>query len=134
MPRRASSSLHPGLIVAIVALIVALIVGGKMLFRKKPAGFGDAAKLEIGEFLRNGNSLRGSEYVIEGKVDERLRWTTSRGQVISVRVGSGDDVDFIGVEIPPEVGQTNIDIEQRYAFRVKFRQGGIPVATGITRL
>ena len=134
MPRRASSSLHPGLIAGIVVLIVVLIFAGKTFFKKKPTGFGDAAKLEISEFLQNGNSLRGNEYVIEGKVDERLRWTTASGQVISVEVGSGDNVDFIGIEIPPDLGKTNIDVEQRYAFRVKFRQGGIPVATGITRL
>jgi hypothetical protein len=51
-----------------------------------------------------------------------------------VQVGSGEDSEYIGIEIPPDLGKTNIDVEQRYAFRVKVRQGGIPVATGINRL
>lgn len=134
MPRRASSSLHPGLIVGIIALVVVLIFAGKSFVAKKPASFGDTAKLNIQDFLQNGNSLRGNEYVVEGKVDERLRWTSASGQVVSVQVGTDDDAEFIGIEIPPDLGKTNIDVEQRYAFRVKFRQGGIPVATGINRL
>ena len=134
MARRASSSLHPGLIVGIIALVAVLIFAGKSFFAKKPVSFGDAAKLDIQDFLQNGNSLRGNEYVVEGKVDERLRWTSASGQVVSVQVGPDDNAEFIGIEIPPDLGKTNIDIRQRYAFRVKFRQGGIPVATGITRL
>lgn len=134
MPRRASSSLHPGLIIGIIALVVVLIFAGKSFFAKKPVGFGDTAKLNIQDFLQNGNSLRGNEYVVEGKVDERLRWTSASGQVVSVQIGPDEDAEFIGIEIPPDLGKTNIDIQQRYAFRVKFRQGGIPVATGITRL
>ncbi|HEY8961264.1 MAG TPA: hypothetical protein VIM57_03600 [Luteolibacter sp.] len=134
MARRASSSLHPGLIIGIVALVGVLIFAGKSFVAKKPASFGDTAKLDIQDFLQNGNSFRGNEYVVEGKVDERLRWTSASGQVVSVQIGSGDAAEFIGIEIPPDLGKTNIDVEQRYAFRVKFRQGGIPVATGINRL
>ncbi|MGC4013937.1 MAG: hypothetical protein QM755_05385 [Luteolibacter sp.] len=134
MPRRASSSLHPGLILGIVAGVAVLFFAGKAFMTKKPAGFGEVTKLNMEEFLQNGNSLRGSEYVVEGTVDEKLRWTPDRGQVLSVKVGSGDDAKMIGIEVPPEFNNRNIEREQRYAFKVKFRQGGIPVATGINRL
>ena len=134
MARRASSSLHPGLIIGIVALVAVLIFAGKSFIAKKPASFGDTTKLNIQEFLQNGNSFRGTEYLVEGKVDERLRWTSANGQVVSVQVGSDEEPEFIGIEIPPDVTKMNIDVQQRYAFRVKFRQGGIPVATGINRL
>ena len=72
--------------IGIVALVVVLIFAGKSFFAKKPASFGDTAKLDIQDFLQNGNSLRGNEYVVEGKVDERLRWTSASGQVVSVHV------------------------------------------------
>ena len=32
------------------------------------------------------------------------------------------------------VNRLNLDVRQKYAFRVKFRQGGIAVATGIDRM
>jgi hypothetical protein len=78
--------------------------------------------------------MRGNEYVLEGKIDEKLRWTPERGQLVSVRVEDGDDSEVIGIEIPPEFNHLNIEREQRYAFKVRIRQGGIPVATAVERL
>jgi hypothetical protein len=134
MARRASSSLHPGVILGIIAVIVIAVIASRSFLGKKTPSFGDLAPLQVEELLENGNSLRGNEYVIEGKIDEKLRWTPHRGQVVSVRVSSGGGDELIGVEIPPEFDKLNIEREQKYAFRVKFRQGGIPVATGVNRL
>ena len=134
MARRASSSLHPGIIIGAIAAIVLAVVAGKSFVGKKSSGFGDVAKLSVDELLENGNSLRGNEYVIEGQIDEKLQWTTDRGQLVSVKVDAPGGDEFVGIEIPPEFNKLNIDAKQKYAFRVKFRQGGIPVATGVNRL
>ena len=134
MARRASSSLHPGIIIGAIAAIVVAVFAGKSMLGKKAAGFGDVAALQVDELLENGNSLRGNEYVVEGQIDEKLQWTTSRGQLVSVRVEAPGGDKFVGIEIPPEFSKLNIDTKQKYAFRVKFRQGGIPVATGVNRL
>jgi hypothetical protein len=134
MARRASSSLHPGIILGIVAAIVIAVVAGKSFIGKKSSALGDAERLHVSDLLENGNSLRGNEYLVEGKIDRKLRWTTSNGQVVSVRVSSPSGDDLIGVEIPSKFNNLNIEREQRYAFKVKFRQGGIPVATEIQRL
>lgn len=134
MARRASSQLHPGIIIGAIVAIVVLIIAGKSLIGKKSAAFGDVSKLSVGELLDNGNSLRGNEYVIEGQIEEKLQWTTDRGQLVSVRVENGSDEEFVGIEIPQEFNKLNIDTKQKYAFRVKFRQGGIAVATGVNRL
>jgi hypothetical protein len=134
MARRASSSLHPGIIIGAVAAIVVAVVAGKSMLGKKTASFGSVATLQMDELLENGNSLRGNEYVVEGQIDEKLQWTTSRGQLVSVRVEAPGGDKFVGIEIPPEFNKLNIDTKQKYAFRVKFKQGGIPVATGVNRL
>jgi hypothetical protein len=134
MARRASSNLHPGIIIGAVAAIVVAVVAGKSLIGKKSASFGDVSKLSVEELLENGNSLRGNEYVVEGQIDEKLQWTTNRGQLVSVRVAAPGGDQFVGIEIPSEFSKLNIDTKQKYAFRVKFRQGGIPVATGVNRL
>ncbi len=134
MARRASSNLHPGIIIGAIAAIVVAVIAGKSLIGKKASTFGDVAKLSVDELLENGNSLRGNEYVIEGQVDEKLQWTTGRGQLVSVKIEAPGGDEFVGIEIPSEFSKLNIDAKQKYAFRVKFRQGGIPVATGVNRL
>lgn len=134
MARRASSSLHPGVFLGIAAAVVVAIVACQSLFKKKKPGFGDVSPLNVEDFLENGNSLRGNEYSIEGKIDEKLRWTPNRGQIVSLRVATKGGDELIGIEIPPNFNNLNVEREQRYAMRVKVRQGGIPVATAVNRL
>lgn len=86
------------------------------------------------ELLQNGNSLRGNQYRIEGQVDEKLVWTGDRGQLVSVRVDTPGGDEFIGIEIPSKFNNLNIGVRQSYTFLVKFREGGIAVATDIQRL
>ena len=59
MARRASSHLHPGIIIGAVAAIVVAVVAGKSFIGKKSNTFGDVARLSVGDLLDNGNSLRG---------------------------------------------------------------------------
>ena len=134
MARRASSRINPALIIGAVVIIVVAIFAGRSLLGKKSSSFGDLNTLDIQELLENGNQLRGNEYVVQGQIDEKLQWTTGRGQLVSVRVQTPSGDQFISIEIPPEFNKLNIDAKQKYVFRVKFRQGGIPVATGINRL
>jgi len=49
-----------------------------------------------------------------------------------VKSGSGDEI--IPVKIPSNFNNVNIEREQRYAFKVRFEQGGIPVVTAVNRL
>jgi len=134
MARRASSSVHPGIIIGAIVVIVVAIITGKSLIGKKSTSFGDVAKLTVNELLENGNSLRGNEYLIEGEIDEKLQWTSDRGQLVSVKVAAPAGDEFVGIEIPNQFQKENISTKQKYAFRVKFRQGGIAVATGINPL
>ncbi|MGJ8633522.1 MAG: hypothetical protein ACSHX7_06340 [Luteolibacter sp.] len=134
MARRASSSTNPVMIIGIVAAVVALFFAGKFFLTKKSSSFGDTSSLTVQDLLDNGNSLRGSEYVVEGSIDEKLRWTPNHGQIVSLRVETPTGDEIIPIRIPDDLKTNNIEREQRYAFKVEFEQGGIPVATGISRL
>lgn len=134
MARRASSSINPGIIIGAAAAIAVAIFAGKSLLGKKSASFGNIATLDMDELLENGNQLRGNEYLVQGQIDEKLQWTTDHGQLVSVKVDTPGGENYIGIEIPAEFNKLNIDTKQKYAFRVKFRQGGIAVATGVDRL
>ena len=80
--------------------------------------------------FRSGNSLRGNEYLVEGIVDQR--WPRDQGQLVSIQLEDSDDM--IGIEIPASFNDLNIERQQKYAIKVKFREGGVPVATQIERL
>jgi pyruvate formate-lyase activating enzyme-like uncharacterized protein len=134
MARRASSRINPGIIIGVVVAIAVAVFAGKSLLSKKTASFGNVNKLEIEELLENGNQLRGNEYVVQGQIDEKLQWTSDRGQLVSVLVDPSSENNFICIHIPVEFSKLNIETKQKYAFRVKFRQGGEAVATGINRL
>lgn len=134
MPRRASSKPNPAILLGVAAAIVVAVFAGKSLIGRKPATFTDVAPLNMEDLLENGHMLRGNEYAVEGSVDEKLQWTADRGQVVSLRVDTPGGDEFIAIEVPQELSSTNIEIRQKYAFRVRFREGGIAVATGINRL
>jgi len=134
MPRRASSSIHPAYIGISVAILILAIIGGKMLIGDKSTGFGSVPELDIGQMLENANSMRGNEYSVSGQVNEKLYWTPDHGEFISLRVETPGGDEVIGIEIPPEFSDLNIEIRQQYAFLVRIRDGGIPVATRINRL
>jgi hypothetical protein len=122
------------MILGIIAVVAAAAFGGKVLFSKKEGRALDGPKLDMRAAVENANSLRGNEYVVEGKVDDRLGWDPERGQVISLKVSDGDVADFMAIEIPPSLSDINIEREQDYAFRVRIRDKGIAVAEAITRL
>ncbi|BCX48896.1 hypothetical protein HAHE_28040 [Haloferula helveola] len=133
MPRRASSGINPSVIIGVIVLVAAAFFGGKMLFSQKTGKELDGTQLNMRSAIENANSLRGNEYVVEGKIDDQLDWDADLGQVISLKVADGDRADFLPIEIPPALSNINIEREQNYAFRIRFRQGGIAVAEEITR-
>ncbi|WP_265594389.1 hypothetical protein [Haloferula sp. BvORR071] len=135
MARRASSGISPALLIGIAVFVAVAFFGGRAFMGKKKESFAGTSTMDVKDFLDNGNSLRDNEYVIEGVVDEKYTRDWSPNQVVSLEIkGSGEFPDYVGVEIPPEFLKVNIERKQRYAIKVKVRQGGIPVATGINRL
>jgi hypothetical protein len=134
MARRASSSTNPILIIGLVVAVVALIFGGKLFMSKKKKSFTDVNPLAVQDLLDNGNSLRNNEYLIEGKIDERFFREGNTSSVVSVRMKAESSEEIVPVVIPAKFNKLNIEREQRYAFKVRFEQGGIPVATDISRL
>jgi hypothetical protein len=134
MARRASSKINPAILIGVAAAIVVAMMVGASWIGEKPAAFTDVAKLNMEDLLENGHMLRGNEYAVEGMVNEKLQWTADRGQVVSLRVKTPGGDEFVAVEIPASMESSNIEIRQKYAFRLKFREGGIAVATGINRL
>lgn len=101
---------------------------------KKSKTFSNIRPLVIQELLDNGNSLRNNEYLIEGKIEERFFRDNNPSSIVTVRVKGTSGEEIVFVKVPAHFNNLNIEREQRYVFKVKFEQGGIPVATDINRL
>ena len=132
MGRRASSSLNSAAIIGIIAVIAILVGVGALTLKKKGKVFNDVALLQIEEALQSANSLRGNEYRVEGKVDSR--WVRDTGEGLSLMVEDDGQTKYLFIMIPPEVSHVNIEREQRYAFKIKFGEGGVAIATDVKRL
>lgn len=134
MARRASSNTNPSLIIGIVVALIVVIFGGKFMMSNKTETFSDVNPLTLQDLLDNGNSLRNNEYLIKGKIDERFFRDGNTSSVVSVRMKSEAGDEVVPVVIPEKFNNLNIEREQRYALKVRFEQGGVPVATAISRL
>ena len=132
MGRRASSSINATAIVGIIAVIAILVAAGFIMLNKKSTTFEDLPLLQVAEALENGNSLRGNEYRVEGK----LLWRAprERGAAVEILIEDSGASDRLPIIIPAEVSSVNFEREQRYAFKIKFGDGGVAIATAVQRL
>jgi hypothetical protein len=131
MGRRASSSINATAIVGIIAVIAILVGVGVILLNKKGETFENIAPLLVQEALENGNSLRGNEYHVEGKL--LARWPREEGAVVEILVEETGKKTHFPIVVPADVSSVNFEREQRYAFKIKFGDGGVAIATDVKR-
>lgn len=132
MPRRASSGLNAPVLIGVAVVVLVLAVAGFLAFRGPSDSFADAPQLQMSEFLDNGNSMRGMEYRVEGKVQSR--YPRDQGTGLSLEVEDQGITEYLFIVVPNDVATLNISREQRYAFKIRFDEGGIAVATDVKSL
>ena len=132
MPRRASSGPKAPVLIGVIAVVLALAAVAFLALRGKDDSFTDAPQLRMSEFLENGNSMRGMEYRVEGKV--RRRFPRDGGLGLNLEIEEEGISNFLFVVVPPETATFNISRDQNFAFKVRFDEGGIAVATAVKPL
>ena len=133
MARRASSGIKPGLLIGIAALVAVAFFGGKAFLGKQKDTYSNMATINMSDVM-DGVSLRDNEYVVEGTVDEKFFQPDNPNQVVSLKINSPTGEQYLGVEIPAKLTNFNIERAQRYRMKVRIREAGIAVATGINPL
>ena len=123
MARRASSSTNPKIIIGIALAVAVIIFAGKVFLTQNSSSFSDVSPLSVQELLENGNSLRGNEYLIEGQIDEKLRWTPDKGQIVSIRVKASGGEEIIPVQIPAKFSKLNLERETEVRNESRVRAG-----------
>ena len=88
-------------------------------------------KFNINDYIKEGSTLLGTEGIVTGTVNEKLRWTTNRGEVISLRVEEINQL--IPILIPPSFRDLNISIGDRFTFRIEVGNSEVLTAKEIIR-
>ena len=131
MARRRRSTNPSVLIIGILGL-VALVAGGYFISQRgglaSDASFHGLTHLDVGEYLENSKSLQGNTYQLEGKVEDQLGWSPD-GRVVMV-VSQGEPV---GVKVPAEFSDTNIQPGQSFVFKVTVSDHGFLVAQALKK-
>lgn len=142
MPRRRKSGINLGQLLGLAGGITLLIgAGGVVLFLflgNPPGGPGDDAPrrtrvsandLNVAEYLKNANALRGNAYRVSGRVEEQLRWSPGEGRLISILVPASGDTSPIPILVPKQFSHLNLEKGSQFTFVVEVRNSGVLVAT-----
>ncbi len=130
MARRASSSLHPALILVAFVLLCGALAGGYFLYREVSDPFRTLTPLDVPAYLESANSLRGNVYKITATVDTQLAWSPQEGRLYSVDTGS----DVLPVLIPATFNAMNIQKGQRYLLKIEVGDKGVLRAEDIHKI
>ena len=131
MARRASSKSNSASTIGILIAVFILLGGAFFFMNKKPEGF-SAPPLPVDAFRNNANSLRGNTYSVEGFV-HAIR-PQDNGKFVHLRVEERGFEQHIFVIVPKTLTTVNIEREQKYAFKVEIKKGGIPETMELVRL
>ena len=124
MARRNRQSKGPSLLLGLVFLVLLLGAGFAAFKFLGLGGNGDfhgLTSLNVSEYLENSKSLQGNVYKVEGRVEDQLGWSGPHGRVLVV-VSQGEPV---GVKVPADFSDQNIQAGQSFAFKVRVVEGGI---------
>ena len=69
---------------------------------------------------------------MEGKL--LTRWPREEGAVVEILVEETGKSTHFPIIVPANVSSVNFEREQRYAFKIKFGDGGVAIATDVKRL
>lgn len=104
-------------------LALAAIFGGWALYKTVSDPFRTLTPLEVSAYLENANSLRGNVYKVTGTVETQLAWAPEKGRLYSVEVN--DRKDILALLIPAAFNRMNIQMGQRYFFKIEVGDKGV---------
>ncbi len=131
MPRRAQKGINP-MLVAFTAIIIVVVFMTILFFLKSQKGsLRSITNLDVNEYIKEGSTLLGTQGIVSGTINEKLRWTGDRGEVISLRVEGINQL--IPILIPPDLSSTNIAIGDRFTINVEVSSNEVLIAKEIIR-
>jgi hypothetical protein len=133
MARRANKGIPP-LFIGVILLLVALAVGGTLILRGRGNDpFNGVSKLDVRDYMDNGNSLRGNVFQVTGKVQNLLSWSSSQGRLYSIEVEGSYGSDLVPILVPEEFNDINFQKGQTFVFKIGVGDRGILTAQKVQK-
>ncbi|NJK90372.1 MAG: hypothetical protein HC904_00195 [Blastochloris sp.] len=124
--RRANSKPKPLWLVLLTLLTLGVAGLGYWIFSNLQDPYRTLQPLDLGSYLENSDNLRGNVYKLDGTIQSALAWSAVEGRLFSIEIqNSKGNKEFVGVLIPVELGEVNLQKGQRYAMKVEVRHDGI---------
>ena len=83
------------------------------------------------EYIKSGSTLVGTEAILTGILNDKLRWTKKHGDIISIR--EKDSNQSIPVLVPPFLKDLNICIGDQVTLKIKIRNDTMLIAKEISK-
>lgn len=131
---RTTSNKKSNLAVYIIVGIAVLgaLVAGKFILDKRSQHFSGLSELSIADLKDNANSLSGNEYRVTGEISEKIKWTSDRGQIVSLALDQGEKgKGTIPIIVPAGIDKVNLERGHSYTFKVEINREGLPVALDV---
>ena len=121
--RRARSQVPVGWIAASIALALAAIGGGSLLFRNVQDPYRTTAQLDPQLYLENANSLRGNTYRIQGTIRNFIKGNRT-GRLFSIELNDTGK-SILPILIPESLNSVNIQRGQSFSVRLTVDENGV---------
>lgn len=137
MARRARQGLSPiqmtCIAIGVVAVgLVAVLTFNSSLFSPDNS-MRSVSELDITNYITSGNSMGGTVWRVTGTIDEKLRWTRDRGQVVSVYIEQGATKESLPILVPEKFKDMSINVGDRFTFKVEVAEKQFLVASELVR-
>ena len=131
MPRRAQKGVNPMIMVLTAIIIIIIFVAVIFLLKSQKNSLRSVNQFNVADYIKEGTTLLGNEGIVTGTINEKLRWTAQRGEVVSLRVENINQL--IPVLIPPSFKDINIANGDRFTFRIEVGAAEVLTAKEIIR-
>lgn len=130
---KSSGNISNYILIGIV--VIAALIAGKYFLNQRSQHFADITELSISDLKNNANSLSGNSYRISGKISEKLKWTSNKGQILSLSVEhSQNESGIIPIMVPANISSINLERGQSYIFKIEVNREGLPIAADVKAL
>ncbi len=127
MARRARKGVDHSVIIGIVLGVLILGAGGFVVLNRTKDPLAGVTEFNYNDFQQNANSLSGNVYRVSGTIDDKIRWTPDRGQLVVLDVEGEFGNGPLPVLIPSEFNGVNISRGDQVTMKIEIGAKGKPI-------
>ena len=137
MARRARQGLSPIQITCIAVGLAGLGLAAIFTFNSSlfspDNSLRSVSELNISNYITSGTSMGGTVWRVTGTIDEKLRWTRDRGQVVSLYIEQGSTKESLPIVVPEKFKDLSINVGDRFTFKVEVAEKQFLIARDLIR-